>query len=705
MVRKAWILALALLLAAPAALADSLKLELLDPAGQPVASETCTISDTETSDCQLPGIDSWFRSSCTYGVWKFRWSTTGTAGDKTVTEDISFDSYYNTVTGLPGGVQCPREARFLQDPADTTRFLACSGDSFSETLNVRWRVASQPADDIQARCQKEITSTESNCDADCRVAGGESGTWKLFPFPSTCTCERLEPCGDTECPSGWNKVGEPSCTRPPETVEGSGLAYAAAPGAFLAEPPNVNWPGSGDWTLTLLEPASGVSIRFNQSDGLTTSFSDDIIIATLSSVPGTVPGIKNVTGRANVSGPGTEQTVLRGFGCFDGLLEECSGNKSLVPHMAAAVGAAHAFETETRYCATDGDWTVDLDSKDIKSCVDAGFARTSTRCCSEADDPGEVYEDPAPPEAPERAGGCWFKQPVLHGKFPNASRQDKDESALLTPTPCANGSIDIGLFTDVSDNPPEARAQRICAWGVEAALIRGLSQLADEEDEVEFPDACPGAANPVAGDGIPRILDIHDEINHTPYLFCAAGNATIKMAEGTSPPPDTAAPCPTGYRSLGVLRERHNITFRAYRLCSQAAKDGLAKGVLDEVMSHLGEFHGCKPRPAVLAAVPAIQSDPECTTLASAFPPENNKPVHAFCRPDGIWDRTTERDPVTDAPLALVPSSIIWDPATPFPPAISMNGCCPSSKCWNGKNCTDAGRIFVVGSRAFRCQP
>jgi hypothetical protein len=48
---------------------------------------------------------------------------------------------------------------------------------------------------------------------------------------------------------------------------------------------------------------------------------------------------------------------------------------------------------ETYYCASDGDWTEDLDSKDELSCHSAGFNWTGHACCGEADDPGESYSD------------------------------------------------------------------------------------------------------------------------------------------------------------------------------------------------------------------------------------------------------------------------------------------------------------------------
>jgi hypothetical protein len=66
------------------------------------------------------------------------------------------------------------------------------------------------------------------------------------------------------------------------------------------------------------------------------------------------------------------------------------------------------------YCASDGDWTKDLDIKDDESCEAAGFSWTGSRCCSEADDTSEYYNDPKFPNA---TGGCWNKMFVRAGEF------------------------------------------------------------------------------------------------------------------------------------------------------------------------------------------------------------------------------------------------------------------------------------------------
>ncbi|HSU73228.1 MAG TPA: LamG domain-containing protein [Candidatus Binatia bacterium] len=63
----------------------------------------------------------------------------------------------------------------------------------------------------------------------------------------------------------------------------------------------------------------------------------------------------------------------------------------------------------TYYCASDGIYTKDLDSKDEESCTKAGFAWLAKRCCSEADDAHETYE------APGDIGVCWDSTFVANG--------------------------------------------------------------------------------------------------------------------------------------------------------------------------------------------------------------------------------------------------------------------------------------------------
>ncbi len=76
-------------------------------------------------------------------------------------------------------------------------------------------------------------------------------------------------------------------------------------------------------------------------------------------------------------------------------------------------------ENKTYYCRTDRKFVTDLDvpnsqiedkaliSKQKTTCERAGLAWTGTKCCSEADDANEYYNDPG------GKGGCWDNEPVI----------------------------------------------------------------------------------------------------------------------------------------------------------------------------------------------------------------------------------------------------------------------------------------------------
>ena len=104
------------------------------------------------------------------------------------------------------------------------------------------------------------------------------------------------------------------------------------------------------------------------------------------------------------------------YSCKDKVVYECSGKTGpFSTNNGAEMGATNpSFTNETFYCASDADWTSDLDIKDDESCEAAGFSWTGSRCCSEADDTSEYYNDPKFPNA---TGGCWNKMFVRAGEF------------------------------------------------------------------------------------------------------------------------------------------------------------------------------------------------------------------------------------------------------------------------------------------------
>lgn len=108
------------------------------------------------------------------------------------------------------------------------------------------------------------------------------------------------------------------------------------------------------------------------------------------------------------------QNHVHEYSCVDRQLHECGG--SFGPFSSAngyELGTTNPALLEIQYCASDGDWTPDLDVKDEASCTAAGLGWTGSMCCSEADDPGEYYND----HTSSATGGCWNQVRYLSGDF------------------------------------------------------------------------------------------------------------------------------------------------------------------------------------------------------------------------------------------------------------------------------------------------
>lgn len=114
--------------------------------------------------------------------------------------------------------------------------------------------------------------------------------------------------------------------------------------------------------------------------------------------------------RCNATEP-VECGGIQGKNCPSGYF--CKYNTNQITGNVVSSGDA-----KTYYCRSDGKFVHDLDTpslqigdtalntKNEKTCKSAGFTWTGTKCCSEADDPNEYYNDP------EGAGGCWDGKPV-----------------------------------------------------------------------------------------------------------------------------------------------------------------------------------------------------------------------------------------------------------------------------------------------------
>ncbi len=107
--------------------------------------------------------------------------------------------------------------------------------------------------------------------------------------------------------------------------------------------------------------------------------------------------------------------VSHEYSCADKVVYECGGMSGPFSSInGIEMGRTNPGFEETYYCASDGDWTKDLDSKDEPSCTAAGYSWTGTYCCSEDDDIREYYNDPAYPNG---RGGCWNKVFIPSGDF------------------------------------------------------------------------------------------------------------------------------------------------------------------------------------------------------------------------------------------------------------------------------------------------
>lgn len=129
-------------------------------------------------------------------------------------------------------------------------------------------------------------------------------------------------------------------------------------------------------------------------------------------VSGTIPLI----GFLGISAGNT----IHKYSCKDGIIEECAGSfGAFSSKNNVQTGNQMILNQSVYYCASDGDWTTDLDSKDKISCTESGFTWTGGACCSEAGDINEYYNDPSFPNA---TGGCWDKTYIPAGEFTVADR-------------------------------------------------------------------------------------------------------------------------------------------------------------------------------------------------------------------------------------------------------------------------------------------
>ncbi len=125
---------------------------------------------------------------------------------------------------------------------------------------------------------------------------------------------------------------------------------------------------------------------------------------------GSVPSLRTVKGHEYL--------------CSGGAYTECAGSDACRAQNGGKclhTGDSVSTPPQTRYCLSTKKFSTDLDATDRQNCENAknpdgtpgNFKWTGTKCCSEADDPHEFYND--------RTGGCWDSKPVISVNFINDS--------------------------------------------------------------------------------------------------------------------------------------------------------------------------------------------------------------------------------------------------------------------------------------------
>ncbi|MBI4175587.1 MAG: hypothetical protein HY518_00130 [Candidatus Aenigmarchaeota archaeon] len=108
--------------------------------------------------------------------------------------------------------------------------------------------------------------------------------------------------------------------------------------------------------------------------------------------------------------------------CSDGAYTECAGSEACRAQAEGKcihTGSSISASSQTMYCLSTKRFSTDLDTTDRQNCEGAknpdgtpgNFKWTGTKCCSEADDPHEYYND--------QTGGCWDSEPVISVNFIN----------------------------------------------------------------------------------------------------------------------------------------------------------------------------------------------------------------------------------------------------------------------------------------------
>lgn len=294
-----------------------------------------------------------------------------------------------------------------------------------------------------------------------------------------------------------------------------------------------------------------------------------------------------------------------------------------------------------QYCAADGDWTTDLDIKDLSSCNKAGFHWTGTKCCSEMDDiPTEYYNEHDSP----RADLAKYPQ----GKTTAWHAGAQVESAQITLS-------NIGHYVTISGSARLA----VETYSAESASAIG----ACPKLSTEVIDVAPWESKTI------KILSLGESGDPCRYRWKIITAQPI-LALG-------------GCWNKTFVERGHLVT--------------------PKLLNYQGAFFGCAlPANSPFLALKDTHTNnilvsnlpPTCSNIKlDAAGPGN----HSVCDPGGVWLYTSDAD-------ATVAKSIIWDPLDYNIDVLSTTGCCSDDQCWDGFACVDEGNYYSIGDSAFVCR-
>lgn len=302
--------------------------------------------------------------------------------------------------------------------------------------------------------------------------------------------------------------------------------------------------------------------------------------------------------------------------------------------------------TKIFYCASDKTFTTDLDIKDEITCTKAGFAWTGTKCCTEADDTDEYYNDEG------EIGGCWNNESIKSVDFVrdlvvSISRTDGSDGESCTYTGRIKGINKKRVMGTYSCSGP-------------------LTFSSEPWEATSSSDISPESIGKVWGE-VEGFRDLDSKWIGT---WTQKGNSSFD-AVWTHP-------------TLGKVTAKLKINIENL--------------INDSILNYNGEFHGCvldktvynKVNDVFLGIQDKFTGNPLITNHEYCFvEPENNY----FCSYKERW-------------LPTEGSEGIHVSISPIPNQKQQGECCPLNKCWNGNDCIANQRekpLELPIGDGFRC--